>query len=138
MIVDVQNSYRHEIINEIGEIEEVSKQKLVAMIKISQHVFYGTADKELACIWGLVAPTILSDQAYLWLYCTPVIDNHKFLFIRHSQRWVEKTLKEYPKIVGYCDEGNVRAIRWIKWLGGIFAAPVNGKCAFEITRKLHG
>ncbi len=95
----------------------------------------GMVDGEVACMWGLIPPTLLSDQAYLWLLTTHVVDEHKFLFVRYSQRYVEKMLRVYPKIVGDVMIGNDRAVRWLKWLGAEFGEPQGQRIPFVIRKK---
>ena len=102
----------------------------------SYAIWVGKVNGEPACIWGLIPPTILSDTAYLWLLTTDLIDDHKFLLIRHSQRWIEEALLEWPKIVGLVEPSNPRAVRWIKWLGAKFGSiNEDGYLPFVITRK---
>jgi hypothetical protein len=102
----------------------------------------GMIDGGLACIWGLVPPTILSDTAYLWLYTTPVLDQHKFTFVRHSQLMIEKMLEDFPVIVGHVLAGQERSKRWLKWLGVTFK-PIEARghvrlVPFELRRTLRG
>src|SRR5262245_58786646 len=80
----------------------------------------GFADDKIACMWGLSAYTIMSDQAYIWLFHTPLVEQNKFLFIRHSQRFVQKALERYPVIIGDCVASNAIGQRWLKFLGATF------------------
>lgn len=101
----------------------------------SREVRFGLIDGDLACMWGLIPPTILSSTAWLWLVTTEIVAENKFLFVRNSQRWIEEALKIYPEIIGDCIVGNDPAIRWLKWLGAEFQAPVDGRIPFMIRAK---
>ena len=101
----------------------------------STHCWSGSVDGELACMWGLVPPTLLSDQAYLWLVVTDLVEAHRFTFVRHSQRVIDELLDLYPIIVGHCERGNEEAMRWIRWLGGTFGPWQKGFRPFQIRRK---
>lgn len=103
----------------------------------SREVRFGLINGDLACMWGLIPPTILSSTAWLWLVTTEIVAEHKFLFVRHSQRWMEEALKVYPEITGDCLLGNLPAQRWLKWLGAEFREPVGGRWPFVIRAK-HG
>ena len=92
-------------------------------------------DSHIVCIWGLIAPTLLSDQAYLWMYTTKYLEEHIFLFIRHSQRALEQALELYPIICGHCVINNTKAIRWLRWLGAKFGDPHGHVLPFEIKAK---
>lgn len=94
-------------------------------------------DGEVACVWGVIPPTVLSDNAWLWLLHTDIADKHKFLLVRYSQRYIEEALKRYPIIIGDCDIGNKSARKWVEWLGAEFAPPVGGKIPFVIRTKAH-
>jgi hypothetical protein len=99
---------------------------------VSDKVWAGMVDGEIACLWGLAPPSFLADNAHLWLLTTDLVENHKFLFVRHSQRWMEQVRKVYPLITGHTESTNLAAIRWIRWLGGEFGPPVGGYRAFTI------
>jgi hypothetical protein len=101
----------------------------------STEVRFGMVDGEIACVWGLCPPTLLSESAYLWLLTTPLVDEHKFLLVRHSQRYVEEALRVYPSIIGNVAIHNTSAIRWLKWLGASFVEDIEGWLAFTIRKK---
>jgi hypothetical protein len=104
----------------------------------------GYADNQIACVWGVVAPTVLSDAGYLWLLTTDLVDEHKLSFIRHSQIAVAKILKEFPLIHGHVIHGQGHSYKWLKWLGvkfkqGVVASDGKTKLIpFELRRALNG
>jgi hypothetical protein len=100
---------------------------------MSVSMWAGIIDGELAAMWGLMPPTVLSTQAYLWLYTTEALDGHEFILVRHSQLIMKEMLKEYPCICGHAVVSNYKAIRWLKWLGAKFEAPWGGGLPFRIT-----
>lgn len=103
----------------------------------------GLADDKIACMWGLMKPSLMSDRpAYLWLVTTDLVDEYKFTFIRHSQLAVEEMLKDFPVIVGHCLVSQPAAVRWLRWLGATFGDEVQGAdgtwfLPFELRGK-HG
>jgi len=102
---------------------------------MSTYIWIGLIDGKLACIWGLIPPTLMSNQAYLWLYTTDVIEEHQFILVRHSQLVMEEMLKRYPSICGHAIVGNDKAIRWLKWLGARFGEPQGKGLPFRISRN---
>ena len=102
---------------------------------LSFDIYSGTADGRLVCAWGIIPPSLLSSQVYLWLYTTKDIKNHQFFFVRHSQRIVEVLLEEYEAIVGHVSKDAKDSKRWLKWLGATFGPPENGRQTFRIGRK---
>lgn len=96
----------------------------------------GSIDGKFCCAWGLVPPTLLADKAYLWMYSTDEVEQHKFLFVRKSQIAVEEMLKHYPILVGCCETGKTRSVRWLRWLGARFFEPVDPRyLPFEIRKR---
>lgn len=118
-----------------GHMEMRERATMDTCLQFTRHLWAGWVDDEIACIWGLIPPTLMSSQAYLWLYTTELVNKHTFVFVRYSQRAIEEMLKEYPTIVGHCEIDNARAIRWVKWLGGTFNEPVGRGLPFMILRK---
>lgn len=105
---------------------------------MSSESWTGYADEKLLCCWGLIPPSLLSNQAYLWMYSTPLIREHQFLLVRHSQRVIEEALLRYPNIIGHCVIGARDSIRWLGWLGAEFGPPDEKFVPFVIRSKVLG
>lgn len=125
----------HELIKEIqfGQIEQKTIDFCLLMSTI---IWAGWINGGLACIWGVIPPTLMSNQAYLWLYTTDLIKEHQFTLVRHSQLVIEEILDQYPSICGHAIIGSEKSIRWLKWLGAKFGPPQGTAIPFRITR--HG
>lgn len=104
-------------------------------LELTTHLWAGMVDGEFVCTWGLIPPTLLSTEAYLWLYCTEAIKDHEFIFVRWSQKAVEEMLERYPLLVGLASVDNARGIRWLKWLGAKFGVPQGKAIPFQIRKK---
>ena len=105
-------------------------------LKVSRDIFAGYVDGRIACVWGTVTPTLLSERAGIWLYTTDLIKSHQFVFVRHSQIVINDLLKEYATIEGNTNINSETSKRWIKWLGAEFIYPPEGdRLAFIIRRK---
>lgn len=112
---------------------------LVFCQSLSIEIWSGYIDDKLICCWGLIPPTLLSNQAYLWMHSTPAIRDHQFLLVRHSQKIIEQMLERYDRIIGDCRIGASDSIRWLKWLGAEFDGGNDmGYCSFVIRRKANG
>ena len=111
-----------------------AKRDLKRFLVISIMSWTGLVENKVACVWGIISPTILSDSAYLWLLTTDLVDEHPFLFVRHSQMVVEKLLEDFPCIKGHVVAGETRSIRWLKWLGFKLGHQEGGLIDFERRR----
>lgn len=118
------------------ELDEIGRRTMDFCLLMSTVIWAGFIDGKLACIWGVIPPTLMSYQAYLWLYTTDAIKEHEFRLIRHSQMVIEEVLQEYESVVGHAIIGSDKSIRWLKWLGAKFGPPQGTAVPFRITR--HG
>lgn len=134
-IKKISNYQAKELIRGI-ELDESGEKTMDFCLLMSTVIWAGFIDRRLACIWGVIPPTLMSSQAYLWLYTTDVIKGHEFILVRHSQLVIEEILEEYPSIVGHALMGADKSIRWLKWLGAKFGDPQGTGIPFRITR--HG
>ena len=113
-----------------------ARETLLECMSRSVEVQIGIVDGVVACVWGMIPVTILSSSAYLWLLTTDLVEKHKFLFIRHSQRCVEEALKIFPVITGDVAPDNHSARRWLEWLGAEFSSgPFGDWIPFTIRRR---
>ena len=104
-------------------------------ISMSSDVWTGLVDGEVACMWGVAPPSLMSTRAYLWLYTTDLVKENQFVFVRHSQVEIKKLLEQYDLIVGHCMLGATKSMRWLKWLGATFGEPDEDKIPFQIRKK---
>jgi hypothetical protein len=64
-----------------------------------------------------------------------LVEQHKFLFVRYSQRWLEQAKKEFPVITGHTVISNTSGIRWLRrYLGAEFGEPEGDFVPFQIRR----
>lgn len=130
---DVEQLISTEIYPTLSDNEQKSFQRLMEATTI---FWNGVHNGRIKAMWGLAPPTMLGDQAYLWLHIFEPIDDCLFLFVRNSQRAIEDALLRYPIIFGHCAADNARGQRWLKWLGATFE-PSKGKAMpFVIRAKV--
>lgn len=104
-------------------------------LRVTPEPWIGFADEAFCCAWGLIPPTILSDNAYLWVYTNEALKGNEFYFIRQSQRWLKAMLEIYPSIYGHAHMDAAQSIRWIKLCGGVFEDfPVDELLRFRIRK----
>ena len=119
----------------LAQLPALDQETMRRVMTNSTMLWIGCVDDDPLCVYGLTAPTFLSDRAYLWLWTTSHFDRHVFTFIRHSQRVVEDMLRHYPTIVGHGQVGADRSLRWLRWLGAEFGTPQGQLLPFTITAK---
>lgn len=118
-----------------GILTELESKTLDACLGFATHLWIGQVDGKMVCAWGLVPPSLLAEEAYLWLYSTPEVADHKFVFVRYSQLVMKEMLRIYPRIVGVTDVKSTDSIRWLKWLGAKFGDYSGTHIPFVIEAK---
>ena len=120
MKVEIIDACQVCLLPRLPHLDDQSQRIVIDCFMRSEERWIGAVDGKIACVWGLIPPTLLSDIAYLWLYNNELVTQHKFAFVRHSQIQMERMLKLYPNIIGDCVYNNTTARRWLEWLGAKF------------------
>jgi hypothetical protein len=102
---------------------------------ISGEVWAGYVSGELEACWGVIPPSFMSDQAYLWMLNLPV--KHPIILGRYSRKVMDTLLFRWPTILGHCRLGS-SSMRWLLWLGAEFGQPQSGLIPFSIRRPSDG
>ncbi len=77
----------------------------------------GYIDDQIVCMWGIDRGSMLTNSAYIWLVTCKGVDEHSFIFVRHSQRRLQELTKRDSFIHGIVQADNEQSIRWLRWLG---------------------
>jgi hypothetical protein len=110
-------------------------KEIADMLGRSSRAFVGLIDDKVACLWGIHAKTLLADAAYLWMITTPAVEEHPFVFVRHSQRMAQAILAEYSTIEGHVLVDNAISAKWLKWLGAeLEESSIEGTLEFKLRR----
>lgn len=116
------------------KLTEEQLAKFREIIKQSFCIHIGWIKDEIACIWGLMTTSLLSEQAYMWLHTTEIVQDHTITFIRGSRCIVKIALEDFPSIIGECVVGNDRGMAWLRWLGAEFGESNGQHIPFIIRR----
>src|SRR2546423_1138059 len=119
----------------ISGLDDSERAIMCFYLRSSSDIWYADLDGEIACIWGLIPPTLLSQTAYIWLFDTDLCAQHTFMLVRQSQIMMAQMLERYPIITGHCRIGRDRSIAWLKWLGAEFGLPQGAAIPFTIRKK---
>jgi len=102
---------------------------------ISGEVWGGWVNDELEAVWGVIPPSFLSDEAYLWLWNLPV--KHPILLARYSRKVIAVLHERWPTLHGHCYLGS-SSFRWLLWLGAEFSQPQASLVPFELRSRADG
>ena len=118
-----------------GRLSEFERSTFDRCLFTSSNVWKGYVGDKLACVWGVIPPSLMSDRAYLWLWTSKAVEGNEFIFIRQSQRAVEEMLKLYPTLYGHVALGAESSKRWLRFLGARFGEPEGKAIPFQIRKK---
>lgn len=102
-----------------------------AMTK-STEVWRAMDGDSLLCIAGVSPDTLMSRDAYLWMY-NPPVGRQSVSALRESKRLINHFLSHYDRLVGHCKEAKSR--RWLEWLGAKFQQADEPIAIFMIEAK---
>lgn len=94
-------------------------------------------DEVPVCMFGVAAVDILAGMGQPWLVTSNAVARHERMFLRRCRAVVDAMLRSYPRLTNIVHDDNVRAIKWLRWLGFEFKDTpmvVNG-VAFRQFRK---
>jgi hypothetical protein len=81
---------------------------------LSDPIFRGDYRGHLLCVLGFIPPTILSSDAYLWMYSAPAVRLFPYVVGRWGWRVIDAAFHRYPCIVGHCNRDSAH---WLRRLG---------------------
>ena len=97
----------------LGEPEKVVAQELVK----SFQAYAGMIDNKTVALWGAHVSGVFSDEAYIWLICTGLVDQHPITFLRHSKKILHALAPNFRRVYGVVHVDFDKSIRWLEWLG---------------------
>lgn len=112
-------SFRAEDISE-AEQWGVSPPALAEYLhaRVASHdTWVGTVDGEVACMFGAMAGSVLSEAAVVWLLGTPLVGKHRKKFWGMCPLVVDALLTKYSTLTGAVLAGNIRSANWLTKLG---------------------
>lgn len=102
-----------------------------AMAK-STEVWRAKDGDSLLAIAGVAPDTLISRDAYLWMY-NPPVGRQSVAALRESKRLIQHFLTHYDRLVGHCQ--SAKSCRWLKWLGAEFRDDGKPVVSFMIEAK---
>lgn len=81
--------------------------------------FTGLADGEPVVVWGVIRQSYVPNMGIPWMIASAALDRNDvaIAFLRRCREPLLEFLSEYDMLVNYVDTKNVRAIKWLKYMG---------------------
>lgn len=117
------NMRRAEIIELASAIRMAPEEALLHELDRSLSAWSWIVDGEVACMFGIVAPELLSRTAYPWFLTTYLVEKHARQFARACGTLLPELLASHPHLVGMVDDRYSLSVRWLEWLGAKLGEP---------------
>lgn len=122
-----------------AEIYQVSFEQFASMIgeheyrsvilgraKLATEILVGMLGVTPVMYLGLEPPTLLADEAYVWMIVPQ--SGHTYTLAKYAHETLETIMLKYNRLYGHCFEEHSE--RWLRSLGAEFLSPTE----FEIRR----
>lgn len=103
-----------------GSIED----SLRTGLNISTQTWAGEVDGKVICICGVAPVQAMPESGAVWLISADEIERAPAQFLRLSRQVLKKMLGLYPHLFNFADARNVKALRWLQWLGFSIHEPI--------------
>ena len=70
-----------------------------------------------ACMFGVSMGSAITDTGRPWLIGSRLIDRYPLSFLKGCKPHMDEVRKQYMYLENYVDVRNIRAIKWLKWMG---------------------
>lgn len=86
-------------------------------LEYSDKAYTGMIGGEPVCMWGVAPVDLLFGLGAPWMVGTSDLDEHATKFLRRCRKHLLELFEGYDKLENYVDARNVKAIRWLKFMG---------------------
>lgn len=114
IVADARHADVDELFAATGITPELAMWKGLAC---STHAWTGFFDDRPVCMFGVAPRSVLSGRGYPWLIGTNLMERHALVFLRECRPNLEQMKSAYNLLENYVDARNVKAVRWLRWLG---------------------
>jgi hypothetical protein len=94
------------------------EEVLLSAAKLATDLIVATYGEETLVYIGLIPPTLLSDEAYIWMLTTEAGHRHPILLARYARGFIDTALTKYRALYGHCFEP--KSAHWLRYLGAEF------------------
>ena len=99
---------------------------------LSDPILRGDYRGHLLAVLGFIPPTLLADDAYLWMWSGPDVAQFPYVVGRWGYRVISAALVRYPRLVGHC---NRNSAHWLRRLGAE-VSPGPGGLTFKLVKHV--
>lgn len=124
LLAEVASRPRSADVEELWAAGRLTPLEAVQMGQRFGEAYIGMVDGEPVCAFGVTPISALSGLGAPWMVGSTALDAHFRGFLRGCGPVVRAMLSQWPRLVNYVDARNLRAVKWLKWLGFIILPPV--------------
>lgn len=84
---------------------------------MTEKMWAGEVDGQIVVLAGVSSSQERPDIGVPWMMSSPVMDEVAIPFLKENRWVVDEMKEEHLLLTNFVDARNVKAIRWLKWLG---------------------
>lgn len=92
-------------------------QAMLESVLDSRVALAAYTDRGIACVVGVSKPSLLGDDACIWMLGHQDLEKYSVRFLKESRRVLAQILENYRLVENYVDAENTLTLRWLEWLG---------------------
>lgn len=93
-------------------------------LRISALCYTALVDGEPVAVVGVTPLSVLAGKGCPWMVATSRVDRHARQLLEVSRPVVDLMAEQFPLLANFVDNRNVKAHRWLRWLGFHLHPPV--------------
>lgn len=113
-LVDRMRKRERTAFERLGENPE---QVLAHELALSVVSYSGLIDGQVAAVCGARTDGLLAAEAYVWMTCTDLVEQHPLAFLRHTRRVIAMLHQYFDSIHGLVFADFELSVKWLEWLG---------------------
>ena len=115
---ELAETMRQDDVNEIWASSYSTPQTaLSCALRGSLQAWTGLIDGRVACMFGVVPESLMGGSGFPWMLGSDLIISHQKLFLRRCRKNVAMMAEQFNYLHNYVDDRNVKAVKWLEWLG---------------------
>ena len=100
---------------------------------LTSRCYAAMVNEQVLCVFGVCTQVFENNYRVVWLLGTDVVDGNKKEFCVKSKAIVDGWVKEYGRLANFVWVKNKKSIRWLKFLGAKFDAPIKAETGEEFV-----
>lgn len=134
-LIDLVERMRERERSAFEQLGENPEKVLTQELAKSIVSYTGLVDGKVAVVCGARSEGLLAADAYVWITCTDLVEQHPLVFLRHTRKVLAMLHQYFDTIHGLVLADFYVSVRWLEWLGFAVGEPQGGVRTFVHVQR---